>query len=920
MGKKALKIDSPADGMGTRKKNAKGRPRKSLMRQHRRESLQAELTGEPQSPEAESLLKPVEEGTQQRSKKPSRLPSASLHRPKRDGKSDINDQNDAETQQNEKSPQPTARRSTFMSWRSRNSTTTIVEDAPPASCPLTCQPSSCFIGSLNGTISEMHLPLLTRQTKARMDALKSSPKQRQLEVTIEHSDELPFGAYSHPQVRVHIVDRCTGRALCPPQMTSEAKFCMDNNANCNAFEWQQALDISVDMPMFLNTRTVLLFEILETKSPTKGVRFRRGKRFESVSTHDEDDEYPKSLKSKPTPDYRRIAWGFFHTITSKGTPTMNSFVLPDVADASENEKKKRQSIVDVCGLRVRLFEYQVMTWMDKYQAKLQWGWRKNHPTVPAVFLQYQKRSRAPAPSTLHVQLRATNPPASPSQINAPETTYGSAVDNCDQEMNDAVENEPGDNQEPPTEVSPVVEDPGSKLATLEALSSDFFDLMVPCKRNATEPCLIPQRVLCSLPSGKKGCSAVSFSPCGRFLAASVSPELGDFVVQVYHMASAELFAVGRGHRGVIYSLEWSIISNGQYRLLSASSDGTVRLWELPSKNAASSSDDPSGTSSQRTYLLSLVFQWHHFPCFVYCAIFLPGSDGEIVLTGASDGCMRFRKESSVPNGQPEHGMLQVSSAAVHTICVEFKTGRVFCGDAKGDITVWRCTANSSTLHDYERIKTIQTGQASITSLELHPRKAHLLVHTQPNAIFQYELRSYLLLNKSYAGVACESLLVKSTFSPDGKLVISGSEDGVPRLFTSLHGQQLQRGVWGTHFFHGCPVLDVSWSPTAHMAALCSYGGNNPIVVLCSYRGDEDAVYMDESAASNITTNTTTNFQLAVDAFRGANQLEAVSGDHAQRLQRALERRQKRLQAKLSLEAEASKDHQASNNLASFIAV
>ncbi|KAF1780875.1 Udp N-acetylglucosamine O-acyltransferase, C-terminal [Phytophthora cactorum] len=58
-------------------------------------------------------------------------------------------------------------------------------------------------------------------------------KARQLEVTIEHSDELPFGAYSHPQVRVHIVDRCTGRALCPPQMTSEAKFCMDNNANCS---------------------------------------------------------------------------------------------------------------------------------------------------------------------------------------------------------------------------------------------------------------------------------------------------------------------------------------------------------------------------------------------------------------------------------------------------------------------------------------------------------------------------------------------------------------------------------------------------------------------------------------------------------------------------------------------------------------
>ncbi|KAG1689843.1 hypothetical protein DVH05_001877 [Phytophthora capsici] len=536
----------------------------------------------------------------------------------------------------------------------------------------------------------------------------------------------------------------------------------------------------------------MLLEILEAKPPCKGTRFRRGKRFESVSTYDEDDECHRV--SKPTPEYLRIAWGFFHTITNKGTPTMNSFVLPDIPDDDE----RKQSIVDVCGLRVRLFEYQVLTWMDNYQAKLQWGWRKNHPTVPAVFLQYQKRSRVSAPSTLHVQLKAINPPE---QL-TPETRVihsENVIDNSNQEVN---ENLNGNDQEPPAQVPTVV---------TETEQSELFDLIAPCKRNPMEPCLIPQRVLCSLPTGQKGCSAVSFSPCGRYLAASVSPALGEFIVQVYFMVSAELLAVGRGHRGVIYSLEWSFTSNGKHRLLSASSDCTVQLWELPPESPETSS-----------VLLSLIFQWHHFPCFVYCGIFLPGSNGDIILSGASDGCVRFRKDSSVVNGLPEYGMLQVSSVAVQSICIEAKSRRVFCGDAKGEISVWKRTSGSA-LSDYERIKTIQTGQSSITSLQLHPRKAHLLVHSQPNAIFQYELRSYLLLNKSYAGVACESLLVKSAFSPDGKLVISGSEDGVPRLFTSLRGQQLQRGIWGTRFFHDCPVLDVTWSPTAHMAALCSYG-------------------------------------------------------------------------------------------------
>ncbi|KAL4161604.1 hypothetical protein PRNP1_002156 [Phytophthora ramorum] len=933
MGKKELKLSSPGDGISMRsakKKSpslrAKGRPQKSLMRQHRRQSLEAEMPEQPHSPQAESpLLKPEEGNTtaspRDKGEKPSRrtggLHSASLQWPKRGSKGDNNARNaSAEAHPNEQSPTTTARRSSLMSWRSRNSTASIVEDTPPASCPLSCQPSSCFIGSLNGTTSEMHLPLLTKQTKARLTALKAAPTQRQLEVTIERSDELPFGAYSHPQVRVHIVDRCTGRALCPAQITTEAKFCAasDTNNDCtNAFEWQQALSISLDMPALLDPRTVLLFEILETKPATKGTRFRRGKRFESVSTHDEDDEYRHSPGATSAPEYRRIAWGFFHAITSKGAPTMNSFVLPHVPDANESEKTKTLPIVDVCGLRVRLFEYQVVTWMDGYQAKLQWGWRKNHPTMPAVFLQYQKRSRAPAPTTLHVQLKAVSPATSPRQTGVPETRETTAgadvVASDEQEANNpstGPESGAGDNQEPPTEASlpPNAGEIESKMAPPAVASSDLFDLIAPCKRNPSEPCLIPQRVLCSLPTGKKGCSAISFSPCGRYLAASVSPELGEFVVRVYQMASGELFAVGRGHRGVIYSLEWTNTSNGQSRLLSASSDGTVRLWEFSLMNASIPQASPPASASR---LLSLVFQWHHFPCFVYCAIFLPGSNGDIVVTGSSDGCMRFRKESSGPNGQPEYGTVRVSSVAVHSIRVDPKSERVFCGDAKGDITVWARASSASSICDYKLIKTIRTGQSNITSLQLHPRKAHLLVHTQPNAIFQYELRSYLLLNKSYAGVACESLLVKSTFSPDGKLVISGSEDGVPRLFTSLHGQQLQRSVWGTHFFHGGPVLDVSWSPTAHMAALCSYGGNNPIVVLCAYRDDKDAVFTDESATTTLSNAAPKLQQLAVDAFRGANQQDAVSGDHAQRLQRALERRRQRLQAKLSLEAQTSSE-------------
>lgn len=333
---------------------------------------------------------------------------------------------------------------------------------------------------------------------------------------------------------------------------------------------------------------------------------------------------------------------------------------------------------------------------------------------------------------------------------------------------------------------------------------------------------MPTQVLHSLPSGKQGCSAIAFSPCGNLLAGALKSGLGDFHINIYNVNSGAVLCIGRGHDDVIYSLEWSSPSNdGGFNnvsnlLLSASSDGSARLWRLQATN----NDGP-------TLQLVLEFEWHHVPspCFVYCAIFHPASTN-VTISGASDGCMRFRTQYP---GEITHNetKLQVSDVAVHSIRFDSGSKRIFCGDAVGNIIVFspkdRCTTAPIDLNAYSRVKVVSTGQLSVTALQLHPRKPHLLVHTQPNALHQYELRSYLLLNKSYAGVACEATLGKSTFSPDGKWVVCGSEDGTPRLFSSMQGREVVSGIWGATFFHGSPVSDVAWSPTAHMIAVCSFG-------------------------------------------------------------------------------------------------
>lgn len=63
---------------------------------------------------------------------------------------------------------------------------------------------------------------LSRAAQAHVQALPSVAKTCWVELFIERSDELPFGVYSKPQVRVHLVDRFSGRATQPTQTTSPA--------------------------------------------------------------------------------------------------------------------------------------------------------------------------------------------------------------------------------------------------------------------------------------------------------------------------------------------------------------------------------------------------------------------------------------------------------------------------------------------------------------------------------------------------------------------------------------------------------------------------------------------------------------------------------------------------------------------------
>lgn len=597
----------------------------------------------------------------------------------------------------------------------------------------------------------------------------------------------------------------------------------------DAFKWYQSLRFPITLVDFLSPQTLLLFELFEeAKDKKRKVKTGQlnGARFEQLEQQRQSDI---SSELKARGHRRRIAWAFYNPVSEKGnvmlkmlSPLDDSDTQQDAETGGGGENGDGSKTEESC-MRLQLYEYQLLTWMDQYQAKTQWQWQTtssgSSAGVPAVFLQYQKRRRAVVPSTLYVDIRPIVPPVAVVGVsnNNSASLALAQEDNelegdsasCPPEVDTNQELQPSSPPTTPTNNGP----PGMTIAAKDPVQLSTLDPLVVCRRSPTEPCLVPHRVLCRLPTGKEGCSCVAFSPCGLLLAAAVNPGSGDFLVHIYHVNSSQLLQTGRGHRGMIYSLEWD--QKSSQHLISASSDGTARLWDVSSTSAMG------------------IWQHTPSPCFVYCGIFHP-MNAEIALTGASDGLIRFWGTQSAATGNQGHecelARLRVSDAAVHNVSIDPKSGRLFCGDARGTLTVWKPKSQSSattpttaTTLAYELIKTISTGQTSITRLQLHPRKQHLLVHTQPNAILQYELRSYLLLNKSYAGVVCEKLMGRSAFSPDGRFVVSGSENGVPLLFASVQGQRFQRGIWGKPFFHQYPVMDVSWSSAAHIVALCSYG-------------------------------------------------------------------------------------------------
>ncbi|KAK1793337.1 hypothetical protein P4O66_011725, partial [Electrophorus voltai] len=276
---------------------------------------------------------------------------------------------------------------------------------------------------------------------------------------------------------------------------------------------------------------------------------------------------------------------------------------------------------------------------------------------------------------------------------------------------------------------------------------------------------------------------------------------------VYEIPSGKVLASFNGHLNIVYDLCWT---RDDGYLLSASSDGTVRVWNV-----------------ERLQALAQKILPH--PSFLYCVQCHPHMQN-LVVTAGYDGLLRvWNLDVKDVNGQ----LLQEfegHKTFVNAMCFDSEGTRMFSADSAGLIIVWNTKTEPESRHGPTRhwniekqIRESDLNGIPINSLEVHPNGRRLLVHAKDSVLRVMDLR--ILAVKKYIGATNYTERINSTFSPCGGFIYSGSEDGLAYVWNAETGDQV--AVY-SELGYPTALRGVAYHPHEHMVAFCAFGQSQPI--------------------------------------------------------------------------------------------
>ena len=405
-------------------------------------------------------------------------------------------------------------------------------------------------------------------------------------------------------------------------------------------------------------------------------------------------------------------------------------------------------------------------------------------------------------------------------------------------------------------------------------------------RRGNDKCIIPDMLLYKFPTAKLGCLTHEFSHNGKYIAAACTEMNSETHIKIFNVEEGKLRYIFKGHHNIIHHFTWSF---DDLILISSSADNIITLWRIP-RHETSEKDN---LNPMENLLKFKMYDIHH-PAYVYSTDIYPGSSKEtmILATACFDGLVRIYiiklnydhqnvkynfqkctlffeipisqefedkayfqkienqlKEGNVHKKDKEKLSLLQKTALDHrhpnTVVFDI-TGRLYIGDSLGHIHIWLLSIDRG-YPKLEKIKILshkELESGTINKITIIPNQSQrLLVHTRDNCIRLLDIsteKTKIILR--YFGLKCSKTNIKSTCSPDGSYLFSGSEEGVPKMW------QLETGIPFSTSKYECgfvdSVNDVSWNNIYNMNALSGFGQEYPLLVYVHER--KEPIKTDEN--------------------------------------------------------------------------
>lgn len=396
-------------------------------------------------------------------------------------------------------------------------------------------------------------------------------------------------------------------------------------------------------------------------------------------------------------------------------------------------------------------------------------------------------------------------------------------------------------------------------------------------------CMVPNQLLYKFNTARLGCLTHEFSHDGKYLAAACTEINSETMIKIFNVEDGLLRYTFKGHHNLIHHFTWS---RDDLILISASSDNVVTLWRVPKFE----SNDANNNNPLDNDLKFKIKDLHH-PAYVYSTDIYPDKgelhDSIILATACFDGVVRFFqiflsydssnyiysfqkyniikeiqitqenedkeyfkniteeiKEKAVQKKEKEKIILLQKTALDHrhpNVVLFDNSGRIYIGDSLGYIHIWELKIASGYIQpEINKIKILTHKELeldTINKITIVPNQTkRLLVHSRDNCIRLIDIsteKTKVILR--YFGLKCNKTNIKSTASPDGAYVFSGSEEGAPHIWQLDSGIPYPTNRYECGFVDS--VNDVSWNLEYNMNALSGFGQEYPLLVYVYERAE-----------------------------------------------------------------------------------